>query len=185
MILDSMQKALEPIKLYDTEAPQLTAELRAYADELEILNGELSSLICERFVYSATEYGISRYEEMFGPVRDDLSLSERRRLLRLRLTQGNGDFTPAGIRQALDSFGLEYVISEFPTFDRVNVIAQTDYNEAQRSFIKREVGKIMPAHVEYQMVFNTLTWDELDARDKTFSGLDNDDLTWESFDELS
>ena len=100
------------------------------------------------------------------------------------MSLGEGDFTPAGIRKALDSFGLEYVISEFPTLNRLNIEAQTDYSKAEQAFISREVSKTVPAHLEFQLVFNTLTWNELDARNKTFSALDNDNLMWEEIDSL-
>lgn len=183
-VLQNMKKALGAIRLYDTDAPNLSAELRSYADELDRLYDELDELIEERFLLTAGDRGLSVYEELFGPVRRDLSIEDRRRLLRLRLTLGGGDFTPAGIRQALDSFGLEYIISEFPAYNRLNIIAQTDYSKAQQSFIKRETAKIIPAHIEYQLVFNTLTWRELDARNKSFSALDNDNLTWAQIDAL-
>ena len=184
-VLESMKKALETIRYYDTEAEGLTAELRAYTDELERAYTDIEPVILDRFISTASADGLREYEEMFGPARDDLSLSERRRLLTLRMNLGKGDFTPAGIRQALDSFGLDYVISEAPAFYRLSIMAQSDYTEAQQSYIVREVGRIVPAHIEYQMVFNTLSWDELDARDKTFAALDEDNLTWEQIDALS
>ena len=124
------------------------------------------------------------YEELFGPARSELSTVNRRRLLTLRLSLGGGDFTPAGIRQALNSFGLSYVMTEYPQYDRLSIVAQTDYTKAQQEFIKREVGKIIPAHIEYQLVFNTATWAALDARDMTFAQLDGEDLTWGQIDEL-
>ena len=179
----SMKQAIGAVRLYDTAAPHLNAELHAYADELEKVYDELDELLPERFLQTAGDRGLSAYEELFGPARSG-DLDERRRLLRLRLTLGGGDFTVAGIRQALDSFGLSYVIAEFPLYDRLNIIAQTDYTKAQQNFIRRETAKIIPAHIEYQLVFNTLTWSELDARNKTFSALENDNLTWEQIDAL-
>lgn len=122
---------------------------------------------------------------MFGPPRGDLSVAERRERLKKRMSLNDGDFTPAGIRKALDSFGLEYVISEFPAQNRLEITAQTRYSQAERAFISRETAKIVPAHLEFQLVFNTLMWSELDARDKTFAELDNDDLRWEEIDSLT
>ena len=179
----NMKKAIAAVRIYDTSAPHLSAELLAYADELDRLCAELDELLPERFLLTAGDRGLSAYEEMFGPARTG-DPDERRRLLRLRLTLGGGDFTTAGIRQALDSFGLTYVIAEFPRFNRLNIIAQTDYTKAQQNFIRRETAKIIPAHIEYQLVFNTLTWNELDARDKTFHALDQENLTWEQIDAL-
>ena len=184
MVLESMKRSLLPLLIYRTSAPHLSHELRTYADELERLYAQLSAMFPERFLSTATDRGLVEYEEMFGPARDDLDAQERRERLRLRMSLGEGDFTPAGIRKALDSFGLEYVISEFPTLDRLNIEAQTDYSKAEQAFISREVSKTVPAHLEFQLVFNTLTWNELDARTKTFSALDNDNLMWEEIDSL-
>lgn len=184
-VYESMTGALSAVKLYDVTAPDLSAELGTYAAELERLYVELDGLLDERFLLTAGEMGLSAYEELFGPAMHGGDTDERRRLLMLRLTLGCGDFTPAGIRQALDSFGMEYVISEFPAYDRLNIIAQSDHSKARQNFIKRETAKMIPAHIEYQLVFNTASWSELDARDMSWTELDGDGLTWEQIDELS
>ncbi len=184
MVLDSLKKSLAPLHIYRANAKHLSCELRVYAEELERLYAELEALLPERFIATATDLGLREYEELFGPARDELSAQERRERLHLRLSLGEGDFTPAGIRKALDSFGLEYTISEFPALNRLNVEAQTSYTKAEQAFISREVEKIIPSHLEFQMVFNTLTWNGLDARNKTFAALDNDNLRWKDIDAL-
>ena len=184
MVLESMRRAMRPLGIYRANAAHLNAELKAYADELEQLYTELEEMLPERFITTATDRGLKEYEELFGPAQEALSVQERRERLQKRLTLGEGDFTPAGIEKALDSFGLVYTISEFPTLNRLNIIAQADYSKAEQAFIRSEVEKIVPAHLEFQMVFNSLMWSELDARDMTFGALDNDDLTWEQIDSL-
>ena len=184
MVLDSIKRAIGAVGIYDVTAPGLNAELRAYADELERLYAFLSAILPERFISTAGDEGLGAFERLFGPARSGMSLSERRERLQKRFSLGGGSFTLSGIRQALDSFGLSYVIDEHPAYSRLNIIAQADYTKAEQAFIAAEVGKIIPAHIEYQMVFNTLTWSELDARNKSFSQLDNDNLTWEQIDAL-
>ena len=184
MILQSMKNAMNPLGIYDPDAPVIGYELKTYANEIERLYAELDAMFPERFITTAQDIGLRVYEEMFGPARDGEDLDERREQLRLRMSLGEGDFTPAGIRKALDSFGLEYVIAEFPAMNRLNIIAQADYSKAEQAFISREVAKTVPAHLEFQMVFNTLMWSELDQRNKTFSQLDHDNLMWEEIDSL-
>lgn len=184
-VYDSMRAALSTVDIYDTSAPNLSAELHAYADELERLYSELDELLDERWLATAGDMGLSEYEELFGPARHGEDADERRRLLSLRLTLGCGDFTPGGIRQALDSFGLEYEISEYPGYDRLNITAQSDYTKAQQNFIKAETAKIIPAHIEYQLVFNTLTWNDHDAMNRSWSAIDGDNLKWAQIDELT
>ena len=184
MVLEDMRAALEPVGCYDTAAPNLNAELIAYAGELERLYGELNTMIADRFIETADADALTSYEEMFGPALTEETLSERRRRLKLRFDLGSGDFTPAGIRRALDSFGFEYTIAEFPAQNRLNIEASADYSASERSFIGREVSKIIPSHLEYQLLFNTLTWSQLDARELTFRQLDNNDLTWDQIDSI-
>lgn len=181
---ENMKKALSAVRLYDPDAPNLSAELHAYADELDRAQDEWEALLKEGFLTTAEDRGLSEYEEMFGPAREELSVADRRRMITARIALGKGDFTPAGICRALDSFGLSYVVAEFPTHDRVNIIAQTDYSKAQQNLIRQETAKIIPAHIEFQMVFNSMTWAQLDARNKTFIQLDNDNLSWEQLDAL-
>lgn len=185
MVYERMRSAHTPIGAYADDAPQLEAELHAYADELERVYSELDTILPERFLLTADDEGLSAYEELFGPARTGEDLAVRRERLRKRLTLGGTDFTLSGVSRALDSFGLSYVIAQFPRYYRLNIIAEADYTEAEQAFIRREVEKIIPPHIDFQLVFNTLSWDELDARDKTFAALDNDNLTWARIDALN
>ena len=185
MVYTDMKRAHDPIGVYRPFAPELTAELRTYAEELELLTDRLESILPERFLATAGNEGLSAYEELFGPAMSSLSVTARRERLRKRLTLGNGDFTLRGIRQALDSFGLRYVISEFPRFYRLNIVAEGEYDKAQQAFITREVTKIIPPHIDFQIVFNTLSWEELDGRNKRWSDIGGDNMTWAQWDALS
>ncbi len=184
MVLESMLHSMEPLMIYRADAEHLIHELSTYADEIDRIYVELNTILPEAFLATAVDRGLREYEELFGPAREALTPAQRRTLLRQRMSLGEGDFTLAGIQKALDSFGLEYTISEFPRMNRLNIIAQTDYTKAEQAFIDREVSKIIPTHLDYQMVFNTLTWEQLDARNKTFEELDLDNLTWEQINAL-
>ena len=180
---EKMKAALAPVGIYSDDAPVLDAELNAYASELERMYTDLDSMFRERFIATAEDVGLSEYEKLFGPVRTGESAENRRAMLQLRMNLGGGDFTPAGIRRALDSLGLQYTISEYPSLNRLTITATTDYSRAEQAFIRREVARIVPAHLEFQLTFNTLTWAQIDAMDKRFSELDGDDLTWRQIDE--
>ena len=184
MVLQSLRRNLAPLGIYHPNAEALGYELKAYADELERLYTWLDTLLDEGFIQTAEDIGLTVYEELFGPSRDELTPEVRRERLLQRMTLGEGDFTPSGIEKALDSFGLSYTISEFPNLNRLVIAAQTHYSSAEKAFIAQETEKIVPAHLEYQLVFNTLTWAQLDARDRTFRRLDSDNLRWEQIDAL-
>lgn len=184
-VLDNLYRYHSPIGIYDIGADALSWELKAYAGELQRLYADLGILFRERFVTTAQDIGLKAYEEVFGPERRDESAEERREKLLLRMNLGGGDFTPAGIRKALDSFGLKYTLSEFPYIGKMTVTATTDYSQAEQAWIRREVEKIIPAHIEFQLTFNTMTWTQLDALDRTFAAIDSEDLTWQQIDNLT
>ena len=181
-VLDNLKVRLRPIKLYDEEAEALLWELKAYADEIGLLYSDLGQMFRERFISTAQDRGLSEYESLFGPVRENESADDRRRKLLLRMNLGDGDFTLAGIRKALDSFGISYTISEYPETGRLSVNATSDHTQAQQAWISREAAKIIPAHIEFQLSFNTLTWDQWDALNRTFSEIDAKDQTWQQID---
>ena len=185
MVYDRLRSAHEPIGVYADDAYELSAELHAYANELERLYDTLDAILPERFILTAGDRGLSAYEELFGPALAGEDIDVRRERLIRRLTIGGTDFTLSGICRALDSFGLRYTVAQFPHYYRLNIIADTDYTKAQQAFIRREVEKIIPPHIDFQLVFNTLSWDELDARDKQFASLDNDNLKWAQIDALT
>lgn len=181
-VFERMKERLLKVGVYGDDARALSWELKSYAAELERLYTELGVMFRERFITTAEDIGLSEYERIFGPEREEESIEERRRLLLLRLNLGNSDFTVDGFRKALDSFGLSYTLSEFPAIGRMNVIATADYTAAEQAWIKNEVKKIVPAHIEFQLSFNTMTWEQWDALNRTFSDLDSDDMTWEQID---
>ena len=185
MTYEKMKAATASVGVYDPDAVNLSNELRVYAEEFDLLYDELDDMFRERFISTAGELGLSVYEELFGPVRSDLSLAERRERLYLRMNLGDGDFTLAGIRKALDSFGLSCTIDEYPEIGRLNITATTDYSRREQAYISGQVSKIIPAHIELQLTFNTLTWNQIDALDLTFAQFDEQDLTWNELDARS
>ena len=182
MVYENMLSRLAPVGVYAADAPYLHAELKAYAAEIELLYTELDAMFRERFITTAEGEGLAVYERLFGPERAEESAEDRREKLLLRMNLGEGDFTPAGIRKALDSLGLEYVISEFPELNKLNVTAVTDYTAAEQAWIRREVEKIIPAHIEFQLTFNTMTWAQWDALDRSFSAIASENQTWHEID---
>ena len=182
-VYEAMKRSMAPLKIYGEEPIVLDRELRVYASEIELLYTELDSMFKERFINTAEDVGLSVYEELFGPERSELSAEQRRRRLMLRMNLGEGDFTVEGVRKALDSLGLSYTISEFPELNKLNITAVTEiYTEAEKAFIEREINKIIPAHLDFQITFNTLMWSQLDNMNRTFAEIDNEDLTWKQID---
>ena len=153
MTFDRMKAALAPVKLYGDSAEELNAELMAYADELEMIEGVFAALLPERFFATAQDEGLSAYEALLGPVLDNESAEDRGERLRLRASLKKGDFTRGGVERALDSFGLVYDIEELPALSVVNITAYGEYTDAQKSYIRSETRKIIPAHLTVNIDF--------------------------------
>ena len=181
-VLEKMKERLAPIGVYEEDAAALGWELSAYAAGLEHLYAALGTMFRERFIATAQDEGLKAYEVLFGPERSEETVENRREMLRLRMNLGEGDFTLAGIQKALDSFGFVYTISEYPALGRLTVNAVTHLSPAQQAWISREIAKIVPAHIEFQLTYNTLTWAQWDAMNSTFQARDNEDLTWNQID---
>lgn len=179
---ERMKQQMAQVGIYDSDAPAVGWEIAAYAAEWERLYAYLGTMFRERFIVTAENEGLAAYELLFGPKRSDESVASRREKLLLRLNLGGGDFTLAGIRKALDSFGLSYIISEFPSIGMLAVAADTDDSEALQAWIRREVGKIVPAQIEFQLTFNTLSWAQWDTLDRTFAAIDAENQTWQEID---
>ena len=185
-ILADLNKKLGSLDIYnlDDEDSNIALELEVYATELERLKDNTAQMLDECLIQSASDYGLSNLEEIFGTDRNDLSVQTRRQMLLKRISLNNNDFTLNGIKRALESFNLEYTISEYPSYNRLVIIADTNYTIAQKEWIKAEVEKIIPSHLEFSLVFNSLSWEELEVQDMTFAAIDNRDLTWNEFDSL-
>ena len=182
MIYEKMSERMRAVRLYDEDAVNLNTELSVYAEELERLHTELESALRERFITTAVDEGLSTYESLFGPVRSGESAASRREKLLLRLSLGEADFTPAGIRRSLDSLGIRYELSEYPSLYRLNINVTSDHSYKEKVFIRREVADMIPAHLNYQLTFNTLTWQQLDQMDCSFAENDSANLTWAQID---
>ena len=160
----------------------VSAELAAYAAELDRVSDELSELLQNSFLATMDADTASVYERLFGPERNSLPIADRRQMLSDRFSLNSSSFTLDEFEKALMSFGFDYTLAEYPRFSRLNVIAEGDYSEAEQRYITREIEKFCPAQVEVQVVFNTLSWQELDDRELSFEQLDGMDLTWEQTD---
>ena len=51
-----------------------------------------------------------------------------------------------------------------------------------RPYVKEEVRRMLPAHLEADFEIGTLTWDIFDAADLTWTGFEAKDATWNQLD---
>ncbi len=179
-----MKKALLPLGLYDINDNNIDYELLSYAQVLDEMKFELTEMLRECFLSSAVSYGLYNREVIVGKKRDDLSIKERRNMLTLREQIDSSSFTLEKIRSSLESFNLLCDIHEYPSLYMVVLDAIGEYTKEQKSWIREQVQKIMPAHLLVQVVFGGVTWQESDSKSNTFSYIDSLNLSWENIDDL-
>lgn len=182
--LTSMKKKLRPLGLYRLENSHIEDELYVYALELDRLREESDRLLREAFISTAEEEGLEEIEKMFSRPRTELSVETRREMLRKRLSLGLSDFTPDGLKEALDSFHLSYTIHEYPLQNKLIVLAEEEYSESEEKWIEQEAQKFVPLHLDFQLAFHSMSWDEIDLRALTYAAFENENRTWEELDRL-
>lgn len=181
----SMKKQLLNIPLYDINKPQLNNELKAYSLMINELNDEISRMLCECFISTAQSYGLEKRELLIGNARDDLSVQQRRKMLLLREEIDSNSFTVEKIKKACESFTLTSCnITEYPSVFIVSVDIFGNYSLSQKSWIKEQIRKIIPAHLKISISFNGYTWAYSDMKNNNFSYIDSLDYTWEEIDNM-
>lgn len=181
----SMKESLSTLSLYSFDKTNIVYELEAYALMLDKLNSELEKMLKECFIDTADSYGLENRELIIGVKRDDLTISKRREMLKLRESIDQSSFTVDKIKKSLSSFGLvDYTLKEFPYLYTVVIDTLGSYTEPQKAWIRSQVEKIMPAHLNAYVVFNGPTWQQSDTKNNSFSYIDSLDYKWEEIDNL-
>ena len=181
---DTMKKALHSTSLYEVDYNYLWYELMTYASEIDTINADIIDMLNECFINTASSYGLSNRELVIGALRDDLDIEKRREMLTLRERIDTSCFTVPKIKQALESFGLEFELIEYPSLYTVVVDTIGHYDKKQQTWIRNEVRKIMPAHLSVDVIFNGLRWQTIDLKNNTFSYMDSLFMTWKEIDNL-
>lgn len=186
MSFESMIKKLSPLKVYDlSEGSVIYAELAAFSAGLDILRESLDEMLKEGFIGTAESYGIENTERLVGNVRDDLDLNKRREMLVKRLSLCANDFTPAAFKQMLVLMGVEGEVCEYPFLQRISLdLSEGEYTQAQREWIVSQAKALLPAHLEWDVVFGGFSWADADSAGNTFHELDAKGYTWETIDYL-
>lgn len=184
MTLDSMIKKLSPLGVYDlSEESIVYAELAAFSAGFDALRESLEELLKESFVATAESFGIENTERLVGNVRSDLSISKRREMLIERLSLSVNDFTLRGFERMLRLMGVEGEIEEYPFAQRIVInLSEGTYSLAQREWIVAQARELLPAHLEWDVVFAGFSWGDSDNAASTFAEIDAKGYSWKEID---
>ena len=182
--LVSMTALLDPLRLYDlSEGSHVFRELQAYAAGLELFRQRLERCRDDLFLATCSLERLARWEELLDLPVARSGEASRREMAAVKLSLGEGDFTPEGIRRSLLAAGLEAALQE--EFSR-RLIRVTDariiggYQTLDE--VKQQVRRMLPAHLEVEFDIGILTWEMFEGFGLDFAAWDRRDFTWEWFD---
>ncbi len=182
--LESMIKKLLPLSVYNLKEGSINyAELSAFSEGLDLLRDTLDELLRESFINTAETWGIENLERLSGSVRDDLPLIKRREMLTERLSLSTADFTPKGFEKMLRLLGVEGEIEEYPEDMRIVInLSGHELATAQREWVVYQAEALLPAHLNFDVVFSGFNWKISDALNNTFGAMDNKGYCWKEID---
>ena len=110
---ESMVALLDPLRLYDLSPESFVSrELMAYAAGLALFRQRLEQCRDDLFLATCSLERLARWEELLDLPVARTDEASRREMAAVKLSIGEGDFTPEGIRRSLLAAGLEAELEE-------------------------------------------------------------------------
>ncbi len=180
--LQNMTEKLQELGIYRIEPDNhIDKELHTYASALDTVTDIADNLLKEIIINTATDYGLSWREQLWGIVRNELPTDQRRTTIRKRFTINADDFTLNGMQNFLSSLGIDTEIIEKPSQYRmyINVFNGNDFTIPIRYYLTQQIEEFFPAHCMVFVDYRTNgTWNDLDFKRIYFSVYDSFNYTW-------
>lgn len=157
----------------------LTAEAAEFAD----LNAEITDVLAQYFVDTAT-WGLTYWERLCGIATDNTKPIEQRRSVVKSQLRGYGTVTVASIVNVAESYVNGSVrVEEFPEKNTI-MVRFVDERGAPSNLadIKRIIKEIIPAHLRATFSFTYISWDEIESRGTTWDKIS--EQTWDTMQPL-
>lgn len=176
---DYLKTLLRPLGIYDLDSGYGAAELTAMGFALDGLEAVANTLENECVVGTATDYGLTKYEDILPKRPLYRNTATRRSAIEAFLTIDDMSFTAAALNAALAGCGIPAVAAETGTQFTVEVTfpGTKGIPDDADELIKR-IESILPCHLEVTYVYVYLTWTELESAFSSWSRLEEDELTW-------
>jgi len=176
--LDYLKDILRPLGVYDLDEGAGAGEIYAIANMLDGIDLLTEALEKEVNIRTASDFGISSYENMLPFSASFSDIENRRRSICALLAVNDASFTLEKINAALSGCGINAEARETDTMFCVTVHF-VNYNGIPYDLEKADeiISKIMPSHVAYEYVFSYPLWSEL-IHMGTFGELEKAKMTW-------
>lgn len=180
---ESMTSKLKATGLYALSGSTLVDfELQAYAAGLGMAYDVLKELENESFTATASGYGLLNRENQFRIGAADTTENRRIAILKYGAITPN-DFTKTDMERALTLAGLNAEICEYTAEKKlyVNCLGEAADEAARQSALK--IAKLfLPAHLNAELDFRSISWNNTDSKDESFDTKDSFDYTWDAID---
>lgn len=186
-----MYKLLSNIGLYSFQKwnginPQpsnlthVQCELEAYIAGLQCIENEIESIITNVFPQVADEQNIANFERLLCmPVKPQVPLLNRRKMVLDRLSIGPNDFNVNGMMRALRSVGVESDISEIPNQQKIKVTVKNVIGSfLSLDEVKSAVDAVAPAHLLLDVDTGSNSWVQMDFLGRSWTQLDALGKSW-------
>ena len=180
----SVYSLMGSLGIYRLQGSLIEAELESYLCALALVQEELSTLWRDMYIQTASEETVARYERLLSlPFNHKLTRERRRELIIYRLSVAQSDFTHEGMLASLRAAGLHSQLIEHPAEERLEVVFLELLGEfTTLDKLKAMIGKMLPAHLEYELVIGEMTWVDFEEKGWDCDRFDERDFTWEEFD---
>ena len=158
------------------------AIIKAEAAEFEALNNEISDILAQFYIDTAT-WGLAYWEQMSGiPVNESKSVDERRSLIKAK-RRGAGVVTAALIQNVINSYsGGDVQITE----DMANYTIKIKFvsnlgTPTNMPDIQSVLRDIVPAHLAISYEYKYPLWSDWNASGKTWTDITTANKTWTQY----
>lgn len=180
--IENMVEKLNKLNIYNIkENSQIYNELLVYDSALNYIKNIYDDLIKEITITTSENYGIYMRERLWGVIRTDLSIEERRENIIKRLALGAYGFTLRYMNDFLKSLGISAEITEVPEKSRAYIYVNNgkDITLNMRKYLNKQIMEYFPAHNEVFVDYREGNWDTLEIKKTMFDTYDSFNFTWD------
>ncbi len=150
---DGMKRVLEDAGLYNIVPARIVyAELKAYAEGLDLYFDEAEELIRECFISTAESFGLTLREELVQRLNLLSTLAGRRLALINALSISAKDGTPEGIVKLAESFNVQGSFTYDTAQNKLTFTCSSTVSQDNKSLMQEQMKKFAPAWAVFEVV---------------------------------